>query len=498
MAPKKKTHNGYSVFMMETRQTFLDKGIKVSMADMSKHCQKDWEAMSDEMKEKYRIKGKKIKSDGKVSKYTSIGESIEVVQKQSDEIKSQTNAMYSYINELLNMQPASYYLPKQKFILIYINSYTCVNEGFYFPAEISMAEFSLEKGLIRMFHQLVGFDQVKTNAPRAPTADINNHAANNHKINVFTMFSKNYSEILLKVIGFIINKEVDATVLNDFALDMPPVYTAHTPIENELMITNASLFKLFESAVEDPERTDFNNIIRVYHLDKLFMKLKNACYKVKHPDTDNLALPSVAMATDSLSKDVLSSIKTIGCNFHENLEHIHGCSNYFVCKWINILSAHCCRYFDIKLVSGSHYDFDLSKTESPIEEHLDKINISEFAANYSNDIEINKPNTLAANSFPALEGKLATITQKPIWNKPEYKANTNSKTITNIEDNFPPLGDLKNTQTNAPIPVINSWCKNAGRGRGIVSQIQSNNQNQLNANSKQTSKGQGLSIDRNK
>jgi len=126
------------------------------------------------------------------------------------------------------------------------------------------------------------------------------------------------------------------------------------------------------------------------------------------------------------------------------------------------------------------------------------MNISKFAANYSDDKEINEPNTLAANSFPALEGKLATVIQKPIWNKPEYKANTNSKTITNKEDNFPPLGDSKSIQINASVPVQNNWCQNAGRGRGIISQVQSNNQNQLNANSKLTSKGRRLSTDRNK
>jgi len=186
---------------METRQKLINQGVRVSMADMSEYCKKDWEDMSDEMKEKYKIKGKNMKSDAKIGKYTSIGENIEDVKKQSDENKSQTNAMYLYIDELLSMQPANYYLPKQTFILIHINPYTCEKERFYFPAEISMAEFSLEKGLIRMFHQLVGFDQVRTNAPRAPTADINNHAANNHKINVFSMFPNNYSEILLKMIG---------------------------------------------------------------------------------------------------------------------------------------------------------------------------------------------------------------------------------------------------------------------------------------------------------
>ncbi|XP_060874198.1 protein maelstrom homolog [Metopolophium dirhodum] len=498
MAPKKKVYNGYSVFMMETQQKLINQGVKVSMADMSEYCKKDWEDMPDEMKEKYKIKGKKMKSEAKVVKYTSIGENIEFVKKQSDESESQKNDMYVHINVMLSLQPASYYLPKQKFIFIHINSYTCEKEGFYFPAEISMAEFSLEKGLIRMFHQLVGFDQVRTNAPRAPTADINNHADNNHKINVFSMFPDNYSEILLKMIGFIMNKEVDLSVLNDLALDMPPVYTAHAPIGNELMITRESLFKLFKTVIRDAEKTDFNNIIRVYHLDKLFMELKNTCYKVKHPDTNDLALPSIAMATNSLSKDELTTIKTIGCNFHEKLEHIYGCSNYFVCKWIHILSAHCCRYIDIQLVSGCHYDFDLSKTESPFEEHFDKMKISKFAANYSDEREINKPNTLAANSFLAIEGKLVTVIQKPIWNKPEYKANTNCKTFTNKKDNFPPLGDSKSIQINAPAPVINCRCKNAGRGRGVISKVQSNNRNQLNANSKQTSKEGRLSTNRNK
>ncbi|XP_022163726.1 protein maelstrom homolog [Myzus persicae] len=497
MAPKKKTINGFSVFMMETRQKLINEGIRRSMAEMPEYCRKDWENMPDEMKEKYKIKGKQMKSDTKVVKYTSIGENIEDVRRQLDESKSQTDVMYSYIDVLLSMQPATYYLPKQKFILIHINPYTCEKEGFYFPAEISMAEFSLEKGLIRMYHQLIGFDQIRTNAPRAPTADINNHAANYHKIDVFSMFSKNYTEILLKMIGFIMNKEVDVTVLNDPALDMPPVYTAHRPIENELMITSASLFNLFKSAVEDAGRTDFNNIIRVYHLDKLFMQLKNACYKVKHPDTDDLALPSVALATDSLSKDVLTTIKTIGCNFHEKIDYPHVCSNYFVCKWINILSAHCCRYFDIKLVTGSHYDFDLSKYCSSIEEHLEKISISKFALEYDDDIEVDKSNTLAPNSFPALEGKLSTVIPKPIWNKPEYKTNTNGKTIANKEENFPPLGDLKNMKKNAPVTAKNSWCKNTGRGRGI-SQVQSNNQHQLNENSNQPSKRRGLYIDRNK
>lgn len=200
MAPKKKGLNGFAVFMTETRQELLKKGIQINMSEMPNYCKKDWEQMSDDMKQMYKSRGKEMGKQ-KIVKYTSIGEEVNEIKKQLENVKSQSNAMYSYIEELVCMHPTKYFLPKQKFILIHVNSYTCESEGFYFPAEISMAEFSLERGLTRVFHQLIGFDQVRTNAPIAPAADINNHAKNNHLINSYTKLPNNYTDILLKIIG---------------------------------------------------------------------------------------------------------------------------------------------------------------------------------------------------------------------------------------------------------------------------------------------------------
>lgn len=202
MAPKKKaTYNAFSVFMKETQQELADKGIHKKMSEMPNYCKSEWEKMPDQDKEKYKAKGKQMKYEFKVEKYTSIGENVEDVKRQSEDSKSQTDAMYKYIEELVNVHPASHYLSKHKFILIHINPFTCEKEGFYFPAEISMAEFSLHRGLIRIFHQLVGFDKDRANAPPAPTADINNHAINNHKITPYMKFSTSYKDIFLKIIG---------------------------------------------------------------------------------------------------------------------------------------------------------------------------------------------------------------------------------------------------------------------------------------------------------
>lgn len=201
MAPKKKTYNAFSVFMQETQQKLAEQGVRKRMSEMSSYCTPLWEKMSDQEKDKFKLKSKQMKNEYKCKKYTSIGENVEDVKRQSEDCKSQTDAMYKYIEELVRVHPPSHYLPKQKFILIHINPYTCEKEGFFFPAEISMAEFSLERGLIRTFHQLVGFDKNKTNAPPAPTADINNHAINNHKITPYMKFTNNYTKILLKIIG---------------------------------------------------------------------------------------------------------------------------------------------------------------------------------------------------------------------------------------------------------------------------------------------------------
>lgn len=291
------------------------------------------------------------------------------------------------------------------------------------------------------------------------------------------------------------DKEVDKAVLNDSTLDLPPVYTAHTSTGNELMITTSSLYQLYQSAVKNAYKDDFNNLLRIYHLDKLFMELKNVSYKIKSGNSES-ALPSVAMATENLSKDMFNTIKSIGCSFHEKLENGHVCSNYYVCKWIYIMSTHCCQFFDVKLVPGSHFDFDLSKTEYNIEENIDNLCISN-SDNMADYFQEKKPKDLTANSFPALDGGLSTFIQQPVWSRPEQKSLTPSKTLPNKSNNFPPLGNSKEIILDNASSV-SSWRNNAGRGRGIINQVQNNNPTFSSDNIKKPTRGRGFHIDRNK
>lgn len=278
--------------------------------------------------------------------------------------------------------------------------------------------------------------------------------------------------------------------MNDPALELPPIFTAHSAHANEIMVTSSSLFQLYSCAVNYADKDDYNNLLRVYHLDKLFMEMKNTSHSNRYPNSDDKALPSVAMATESLTKDMFSTIKSIGCKFHEKLEHAHVCSNYYVCKWIYILSTHCCQYYDIKFKPGHHYDFDLTKSEISVEECLETLDVSQ--SDFFIDDTPEKKSTLTENSFPALGGKSSKAVEQPVWSKPEYKANThdrtvisrNDKTVLSGNNDFPPLCSSQQTVSeNKPI-VENNWRKNVGRGRGVVIQAQSNNATQLDKNSK--------------
>lgn len=263
---------------------------------------------------------------------------------------------------------------------------------------------------------------------------------------------------------------------------MPPIYTAHTSTGNELMITSASLYQLYQSTVLNACKDDFNNLFKVYHLDKLFMELKNVSYNIKFPTKSDIkALPSVAMATESLTKDMFNTIISIGCDYHEKLEHAHVCSNYHVCKWIYIFSTHCCQYYDIKLIPGCHYDFDLSKIVIPFEENIDNLKIDTKKDTFVKyDLKKTSQDKINNKSFPPLGSGSSTSNQQSIWGRSEQKFNSNSTTF-NANNDFPPLGKLQNVSFQET-PTDYSWRKDAIH-RGI-SQTQKKNSDKPSGNLK--------------
>lgn len=236
------------------------------------------------------------------------------------------------------------------------------------------------------------------------------------------------------------------------------------------MITSLSLFYLYKSVIQYANRNDFERLLSVYHLDKLFMEMKNVSYEIQNPNKIEKALPSVAMATNSLAKDMVSTIVEIGCSYHEKLNYAHVCSNYYVCKWIYILSTHCCQYFNIKLIIGCHYDFDLSNIETRIIEDINDISISKPDCIFKNSSE-KKLQVSPTSSFSSLEGRPTSI-QRPIWSESKHKANTFKEVMSTQSNNFPALGNTqRDTLENSPVVGKNSWRSNANHPLGNTQKV---------------------------
>lgn len=256
------------------------------------------------------------------------------------------------------------------------------------------------------------------------------------------------------------DKNVDEDVLNDPNLDIPPIYTAHTSTGNELMITNASLFYLYKSVTQCADRNNFERLLSVYHLDKLFMEMKNVSYEIKNLNKNVKALPSVAMATHSLTIDMVSTIIEIGCSYHEKLNYVHVCSNYYICKWIYNLSTHCCQYFNIKPLSGCHYDFDLSIIKTRIQEDINNLYISKPDCIFKNSPE-KKLQVSTTSSFSSVESKPPTSIQRPICSRFEHKVNTSREIMSAQGNDFPALGNAQGViLESSPVVKKNSWRSN--------------------------------------
>lgn len=257
-------------------------------------------------------------------------------------------------------------------------------------------------------------------------------------------------------LGFIIGYEVDEEEFNKPNFDLPPVYSVHNSKGISLLKTFCSMYQLYKTAVRNPmDKTEFGNIVKVYHLDKLFMEVKNLAHSLVNPHSDEKALPSVALASDSLAKDLTNTISSVCCNFHKHFDQLPVCSNYYVCKWIYILSTHCCHYFNIKLQPGFHYDFNLFNMDIPIQNITHDIDNVKISNSYIPNV---KNNNAVTDKFPALGGS-STVVQQSMWGK-QNKSAIQSHISSNSNSNFPPLNNIQKTITEKPI--VNSKGQNTG------------------------------------
>lgn len=91
------------------------------------------------------------------------------------------------------------------------------------------------------------------------------------------------------------------------------------------------------------------NRIKVYHVEELYHALTQELVSTRLTRT---------LAKDKLAQDPYVYSSGNACDYHEQIDRAVHCSLYVAKKWAFIMCDHCCSFFGIDLIPGTHVPED--------------------------------------------------------------------------------------------------------------------------------------------
>ncbi|XP_076683940.1 protein maelstrom homolog isoform X1 [Andrena cerasifolii] len=334
----KKGNNPFFFFMLDWKEEQEQNGrtFPGGLQDVSRDplINEAWKNLSKPDKAYYESKAKdsKIEAQGSMGKKTALGESIdEVMAAEKREIEFHQN-MLQYIDSVIAIGTQHNNLEKIKFIFIHVNWFykreMGINKYKFVPAELAVAEFSLENGVENVYHEIInakidlGFrrDAIET-------------SMETHKIPIQIPEGQDDFTVMY-------NKLTEILRANMTGTRFPPLFVAKdlTPAVKSLLEQMAEASK--ESA---------NDFI-VYSLEALFGALRNAAAT----KVDDVSIPLV-VAEHEFGKDAFCSVRNLECDYHKNIDGTSQyCSMAIVKRWGFTICDYCCEYLGMDLIPGIH------------------------------------------------------------------------------------------------------------------------------------------------
>lgn len=365
--------NGYFCFMQEWKKREEKKGRRFpnGMRDVQSDsaCSDEWKNMPDDKKNYYKNMAKKDTSYLNKEKRTGQGYLLSDLEKQKLKEEAFMDNMNEYISTLINTAKMNQNIPQLKFYVIHMNHFYSRplndNEIEYYPAEISIVEFSLEKGILRKYHQIVN-EKIQLGYSCAAKS----HSSGTHQIPINPGFGKSdYREIFGDICKFLEPGKVGRKypVLYTFFLKE----NIYLPIK--LMLNNLYL--------ADDKPDDY---LLLYSLEKLFTNIYNAAI-----EGNEVTAIVDTYAKMQLEKDIFAYNLGLECDYHDRLKagSLH-CSQSIVTRWIFILYKFCCPLLKISIVPGVHCPMENSEDNPEIEVIEStfsslQLNSSRFSSNQS-------------------------------------------------------------------------------------------------------------------
>jgi len=372
--PGRKTSPGsaFHFFLMEQKENFRKLGITfVTQEELAATVHQDWKELLEKEPEKLEKYMKqqndwnlnKHKSDLK-NKFDQSGRSLEQILKE-DEVKLEEKQKQARsIKTIVEHGKIKGIISEEKFLIAYFNTICTTLEGYHFPCELAIVEFSIEAGLGKSFQEFISPIKV----PFGYRFECLKKSKETHNIppdpNDFDLYVGDYKLIFESMKKFMTNGEPGA--------ELPPLY---------VMPNHTEAAEFIVKAIADQAQSD--NIIKIHKLSQLLYELRKAAPDMELKKEDNPReggekeeplIPSAAVAAMLLDKETYSYWRGLGCDFHEELDNNCFCALTIAKGLAYRMAALCSKPFNINMRPEYHTPPEYQNEKTKVSGYISTVN----------------------------------------------------------------------------------------------------------------------------
>uniref|UniRef100_A0A0A9Y2N6 Protein maelstrom n=1 Tax=Lygus hesperus TaxID=30085 RepID=A0A0A9Y2N6_LYGHE len=346
MGSKNKGRNGFYYFMVDLQKEKADDGHFYRMDEMSGIAGPLWKNLSLDEREYYnrRAKEEKLKGASDMDrKYNSLGVSFSVVEGIERELDEQERVMKATIRNIAQSSSPEA-LIRKPFYFCHVNYYFQPDKDSYQPAEIALAEFTLEDGLRETRHFILHPGKI----PLGMKAEAQTWADKTHGIRLVDKPGEeieregDFVKVFSNIVNFLKN---DAGVgQGGGGMVLPVMYSMPDSLNNNTSLSAVKSCMNFLSGCAHENR----DLFRVYPLPELFYHLWKK-FEKKGDET-----PTVAVLENEVEKDIFSGAADLGCEFHEAKDLSLHCSLSMVKRWVFTVCDFVNKMTGIETIPGCH------------------------------------------------------------------------------------------------------------------------------------------------
>ncbi|XP_031779325.1 protein maelstrom homolog [Nasonia vitripennis] len=384
MPKNKHQRNAFYFFMLdwkmqeENNGRYFPNGLKDVLSDW--RCNNTWKNLPYEEKAYYKKKENLHKSQSIHDKKTCHGESVAQLEQARIEQEEFLDSTKRNLSSLIYEAKKNNNIQRLKFFVVHINYfYSRIldnNELDYCPAEIAIAEFSLEEGVTRTYHKIF-----RSKIKIGYAYEALEHSKNTHQIpKDMELGEENYSLIYEEICEFLHPGRSNGK--------LPILFTRYKVESIKCPVINVlKTLSNFDNTSREP--------FTIYSFEELFSILRNI---ISEENIVGIKFDSI-VASIKLKNDPFDYKKSTQCDFHKEAQGGgNHCSKSFVQRWIFVLFSYTCDLLKIDLHPGSHI---------PMENGNEKQ--SELCNTFTN-LSLNAS---ASSDFPA-------TTKKSTWKKEKH------------------------------------------------------------------------------